>query len=195
MSGHPDDFLTLVKEPPPAHPTHESEVRVYADTDGALRTIQSDGTDAAIGGGVSSQPFAFVYHSSGIDDWDGSPIPFDSVYVDNDGLWDPIDSVFVAAAEGWYAVAAFDSFDFGFISVPASAATSQNQIIAFVHGPGNNVCAYASQHTEVTSGAYMFSPVFGYTFLRAGDSIDLRGNGGTGWKVFSGAAFSIQRVA
>lgn len=45
------EYLQLRKgETPPADP-HEVGVRLYADTGGALRTIQSDGTDAAVGGG------------------------------------------------------------------------------------------------------------------------------------------------
>lgn len=40
--------------PPPS--PHASDVRLYADTGGALRSLQSDGTDAAVGGGGGSTP-------------------------------------------------------------------------------------------------------------------------------------------
>ena len=48
------DYLALRKaDPGPPADSHESGTRLYADGDGALRTIQSDGTDAPVGGGGS----------------------------------------------------------------------------------------------------------------------------------------------
>ena len=50
------DYLALRKaDPGPPADSHESGTRLYADGDGALRTIQSDGTDApvAVGGSMT----------------------------------------------------------------------------------------------------------------------------------------------
>jgi hypothetical protein len=46
--------LSLGEAPPPPPPTER--LRLYADADGALRTVLHDGTDAAVGGG-GSEPF------------------------------------------------------------------------------------------------------------------------------------------
>lgn len=54
---YPDYLQLRTGQAPPPDP-HEKGVRVYADTDGALRSLQSDGTDAAIGGGGGAVLFA-----------------------------------------------------------------------------------------------------------------------------------------
>jgi hypothetical protein len=51
MPGSWSDFLKLRSGPAPPPSSEAGAVRVYADTGGALRSVQSDGTDAAIGGG------------------------------------------------------------------------------------------------------------------------------------------------
>jgi hypothetical protein len=53
MPGSWSDFLKLRSGPAPPPSSEAGAVRVYADSDGALRSVQSDGTDAAIGGGSS----------------------------------------------------------------------------------------------------------------------------------------------
>jgi len=45
------DYISLRKGPSPIPDSHETGVRVYADPAGALHTLQSDGTDEALGGG------------------------------------------------------------------------------------------------------------------------------------------------
>ncbi len=65
MNVHPSDFLELNTGPEPAPSPHESGVRVYADDAGALHSLQSDGTDAPIGGG-GSQPVSGFAVVSGI---------------------------------------------------------------------------------------------------------------------------------
>lgn len=61
------DYLALRKtdDPPPPSPQAD-DTRFYADSSGVLRALQSDGSDAAVGGGGGSQPGApAVFTGSG----------------------------------------------------------------------------------------------------------------------------------
>ncbi len=53
MPGSWSDYLELRKGDAPPHSNEDGDVRVYADSGGALRSVQSDGTDAPVGGGGS----------------------------------------------------------------------------------------------------------------------------------------------
>lgn len=61
------DYLTLRRGPAPPQSNHDTELRLYADDSGGLRTILSDGTDAAVGGGGSIAPFVVTDHPSEAD--------------------------------------------------------------------------------------------------------------------------------
>ncbi len=54
------DYLSLRRGSAPPPDPHAEGVRVYSDSDGALRSLQSDGTDAPIGGGAAPAGVAIV---------------------------------------------------------------------------------------------------------------------------------------
>jgi len=92
MPGSWADYLELrsgADAPPPS--SEAGDVRVYADSDGALRAVQSDGTDAAVGGGGSaSARGAFAYLTDNVDEFHRGTIPFDAVDFDTDDFFDPV---------------------------------------------------------------------------------------------------------
>lgn len=53
MPGSWSDYLELRTGDAPPPSTEAGDVRIYVDANGALRSVQSDGTDAPIGGGGS----------------------------------------------------------------------------------------------------------------------------------------------
>jgi hypothetical protein len=60
MPGSWSDYLELrTGDAPPPSP-EDGDVRVYADGGGDLRAVQSDGTDAPIGGGGLPDPFVVI---------------------------------------------------------------------------------------------------------------------------------------
>jgi hypothetical protein len=65
------DYLPLRKGVAPSADTHASGVRVYADADGALRSIQSDGMDAAVGGSLPWAAFDSVAGDEQVDGHQG----------------------------------------------------------------------------------------------------------------------------
>jgi len=90
--GTYSDYLLLSKGDAPPRDPHASGVRIYADTDGDLRSIQSDGTDAAIGGGGGGGGGGVVLGPYTVN-WNSDPdINNDIFYVPgagtiSDGFW------------------------------------------------------------------------------------------------------------
>ncbi len=117
MNQHPSDFLELNTGPEPAPSPHASGVRVYADNDGTLHSLQSDGTDAPIGGAVFHGSYAFCSVAPSITgSW--TVINFDSVLYDTDGYYNADTDgggnggfVIPDGLEGLYRAMVFAAFD------------------------------------------------------------------------------------
>jgi hypothetical protein len=103
MPGSWSDFLKLRSGPAPPPSSEAGAVRVYADANGALRSVQSDGTDAAIGGGGGGGGGTVLGPYTV--DWDSDPnINNDIFYLPGsatipDGFW--ITDTLVEFTEEW----------------------------------------------------------------------------------------------
>lgn len=154
--------------------------------------------DQGVGGwkepsGGSQPVLAIVRLSAHIDDWFGDTIPFDTVVLDPDGLWDAVNHQFVAATAGWYSVSTFGVNTPAEITVPVGG-TGTASLDALVFGPGDNLHSDVFRSADVTQGGYFYPQISGITSLGVGDAIEIEGNGGIGFTVPAGFSFAIQLV-
>lgn len=152
-------------------------------------------TPTGSGNGGDSSAFARVSLSASIADWDGTPIAFDVIDYDPDGLWDATNHWFAAKAAGWYEVAAYATDSGGGVSIAAVPSNGTSDIVVVVFGAGNNIHAPVGQHAQVTSGTWVFPPLFGHTHLDVADTVDFEGSVSAGAApVGAGFAFSLRMV-
>lgn len=195
MTGTYPEYLLLQKGIAPPRDPHATGVRVYADTGGALRSVQSDGTDAAIGGSGSTPVFARVTRSTQVAAWDGSNVQFNVVGYDPDSLWDAANYQFTATTAGWYSVRCFASQALGPVAVDTTgmAAGTGLSYEVVVFGAGDNVVV--TQPVQVQAVAVVLAPLAGSVHLAVNDSIAIEGDGGSGWTVEAGATFELELIA
>jgi hypothetical protein len=129
-----------------------------------------------------------------INDWIGATIPFDTVVLDADGLWNAAAHQFVAQVAGWYSVSTFGTSSPAAITVPVGS-TGELSLDAVVFGAGDNLHSSVSRSADITHGEWVYPQISGYTHLDPGDGIEIEGNGGTGFVVPASFCFAIQLAA
>lgn len=194
MPGSWSDFLKLRSGPAPPPSSEAGAVRVYADADGALRSVQSDGTDAAVGGG-SMPVFARVVRSTQVSAWDGNNVQFNVVGYDPDSLWDAVNHQFTAKQAGWYSVRCFASQASGPVNVDTTGMAAGTGLTyeVVVFGAGDNVVV--TQGVQVEAVAVVLNQLIGSVHLAVHDSVAVEGDGGSGWTVEAGATFELELIA
>jgi hypothetical protein len=196
MPGSWSDYLELRRGDAPPASTEDGDVRIYADGSGALRSVQSDGTDAAIGGGGGSTPTSASWSGSAdpIDNGASGKLEWNSFDDGDESIMDADTDPFqpTVTASGIYLVSAFVSA----FPMTVDGYFTAHLFLDYELGNIDN----ATDSRPVTGGSASHSPkacVSAGGFIRAGKSIvvEVTNNDGANAVNFSLKGGTIVKLA